>query len=117
VQFFTEEATSQESEVAGLRDSAGCFCGIFAYRLERDLLMGPILAVHGFTAVDVINSMHYIETLLDAAERRALKLGCAAVPIRLYNGQNELASRLRALGLSSEIGQFWKRIDAARSRN
>jgi len=117
VQFFTDQAVSRESGVHGLRDSAGCFCGVFAYRLDRDLLIGPILAVHLFTAVDVANSPRTIRALLDAAERRAHELGCAAVRISLCNGQDELASRLRTLGLASEIGQFWKNVDHRQSRS
>ena len=117
VQFFTDEATSRESGVDGLRDSAGCFCGVFAYRLDRDLLIGPILTVHLFTAVDVANSLRSIRALLGAVETRAVELGCAAIRIHLCHGQAELASRLRTLGLGSEVGQFWKKIDAAQSRN
>ena len=117
VQFFTDEATSRESGVDGLRDSAGCFCGVFAYRLDRDLLIGPILTVHLFTAVDVANSLRSIRALLGAVETRAVELGCAAIRIHLCHGQAELASRLRTLGLGSEVGQFWKKIDAAQSRS
>jgi len=117
VQFFTDEATSRESGVDGLRDSAGCFCGVFAYRLDRDLLIGPILTVHLFTAVDVANSLRSIRALLGAVETRAVELGCAAIRIHLCHGQVGLASRLRTLGLGSEVGQFWKKIDAAQSRN
>jgi hypothetical protein len=101
---------------AWLARLGGCFCGVFAYRVARDLLIGPILAVYLFTAVDVANSLRTIRALLVAAETRALELGCTAVRIRLCNGQAELASRLRTLGLASEIGQFWKKLDHRQSR-
>jgi len=117
VQFFTDQAASRKSGVHGLRDSAGCFCGVFAGRLDRDLLIGPILAVDLFTAVDVANSPRTVRALLVAAEARALELGCAAVRIRLCNGQAELGSRLRTLGLASEIGQFWNEVANMQSRN
>lgn len=111
VEFFNSPLASQERGVVGLRDSAGCFCGLFAYRLDMDLLFGRILAVHFFTAVDVANSPSTIRALLDTAETQAFELNCAAVRIRLCNGQDELASRLCTLGLASEIGQFWKKVD------
>ena len=57
----------------------------------EELLTGPILAVHLFTAIDVANSLLTIRALLDAAEAQALELGCAAVRIRLHDGQAELA--------------------------
>jgi hypothetical protein len=111
VEFFNNPAASPERGVVGLRDSAKCFCGLFAYRLDMDLLSGRILAVHFFTAVDVANSPSTIRALLDTAETRAFELNCAAVRISLCNGQDELASRLCTLGLASEIGQFWKKVD------
>lgn len=115
VQFFTEQAASQKSGVHGLRNSAGCFCGVFAYRLDMDLLIGPILDVHLFTVVDILNSPQTIRALLGAAETRAVELGCSAIRILLRPGQGALASRLRSLGLASETGQFWKMIDAAQT--
>jgi hypothetical protein len=111
VEFFNNPAASQESGIVGLRDSAGCFCGLFAYRLDMELIFGRVLAVHFFTAVDVANSPSTIRALLDTTETRAQELNCAAVRIRLCNGQDELASRLCTLGLESETGQFWKKVD------
>lgn len=112
VQFFTDQTASRGSGVSGLRDASGCYCGVFAHQLDRDLLVGPILAVHLFTAVDVVNAPRTIDALLDAAETRALELACEAVRIRLCNDQAKLAFRLRVLGLSSEIGQFWKKVNS-----
>lgn len=111
VRFFAEPAPSQESGALGLRDRTGCLCGVLAYRLDQDLLAGPLLAVPLFTAVDLVNSPHTVRALLETAETRALELDCARVQIHLRNGQAELASLLRAMGLSSEIGHFWKEID------
>ena len=112
VQAFAGPAAPQGSGVLGLRDQAGCLCGILAYRLDRELQACPILAVHLFTAADLANSRRTLRALLDAAERRALELGCKGLEIRLSRGQTELASRLRALGLSSDAKLFWKQIDS-----
>ena len=100
-----------------MRDLAGYICGVLAYRLDQDLRAGAILAVHLFTAVDLVNSLRTVRALLDAAEMRALELGCAGVQVRLYNEQAGLASRSRSLGLSSEAGLFWKKIGSAQTRN
>jgi hypothetical protein len=117
VQFFNDRAPGAESGVLGLRDEARCLCGVLAFRLDRDVVEGPVLAVPLFTAADVANSPRTIRALLDAAETRALDLGCMAVRIHLANGQAGLASRLRLQGLSPDIGQYWSKVDPARQRN
>jgi hypothetical protein len=113
VAFFTERIEPKVSGVLALHDGAGHICGVFAYRVERDLRAGPTLAIQLFTAVDVVNSLRTVRALLDAADLRAHELGCAGVQIRLSNDQAGLASRLRVLGLSSQSGLFWKQVDPA----
>lgn len=111
VQFFCAQTAAGDAGVLALRDPAGDLCGLLAYRLDRDLRVGPVLAVHLFTAVDLANSRRTVRALLDIAEARASQLGCAGVQIRLGNEQSGLASRLRALGLSSEAGLFWRKVE------
>src|SRR6266849_2962027 len=103
--------------VLALRDQAGCICGVLAYRLDRDLRAGPMLAVHLFTAVDLLNSLRTVRALLEAADGQALELGCAGVQIRLRNDQSGLASHLRSLGVAPEASLLWKKIDSAQTRN
>lgn len=117
VRFYNESGDASVSGVLGLQDQARCLCGIMAYRLDRDLLAGPILTVPLFTAIDVANSPHVIRALLNAAESRAVDLGCSGIRVRLGNGQAELASRLRAQGLSSETGLFWRKVNTAKRPN
>jgi hypothetical protein len=114
VQAFAGPAAPQGSGVLGLCDQAGCLCGVLAYRLDQNLEGCPVLAVHLFTAADLANSKRTLRALLEAAERRALELGCTGLQIRLSTGQTGLASRLRALGLSSDAKLFWKQIDSRR---
>jgi hypothetical protein len=111
VQFFSGQAAPKISGVNGLCDGTGCYRGLYAYQLERDLLVGPVLAVHLFTAVDISNSPRTLEALLDIAEARAFDIGCVAMRIRLCDRQTELASRLRDLGLTADNGQFYKRVE------
>lgn len=110
VESYIGPAAAPGSGMIGLRDDAGCLCGVLAYRRDRGLLGGPILAVHLFTAADLANSPRLVRALLNAAENRALELGCGAVQIRLSSDQTALASRLRALGLSPDAKLFWKPI-------
>jgi hypothetical protein len=117
VEFFNNPKTTTGSAVLALRDSVGCICGVFAYRLARDLQAGRVLSVERFTAADLANSLGTVRALLEAAEMQALELGCAGVQIRLYNDQPALASRLQMLGLLSEAGVFWKTIDPMHTQN
>lgn len=94
-----------------LRDQAGCFCGLLAYRMDQSGQAHPILAVHLFTAADLANSPRVLRALLEAAETKARELGCGALQIRLTKGQGRLASRLRALGLVSRGILLSKEID------
>src|SRR5450432_2353548 len=96
VQFFNDRTVAGDAGVLAVRDPAGSICGVLAYRLDRDLQAGPMLAVQLFTAVDLMNSRRTVLALLDAAEARASELGCQGVQIRLYSDQSGLASRLRA---------------------
>lgn len=117
VRFFSDPAAAQASGVLGLRDTGHCLCGVLAYRRDWDLQSGPVLGIHLFTAVDLANSPGTIRALLEAAEIRALELGCESLHIRLLSGQAALAARLRALGLSYDTGLFRMEIDPRRSRN
>jgi hypothetical protein len=111
VQFFSGQAAPKISGVNGLCDSSGCYRGLYAYQLERDLLLGPLLAVHLFTAVDITNSPRTVKALLDCVEARAFDSGGVAMRIRLSGRQMEMASRLRALGLTADNGQFYKSVE------
>jgi hypothetical protein len=116
VEHFSTQAAPKVSGVHGLRDSGGCFCGIYVYELDRDLLLGPVLAVHLFTTVDIANSPRTVRALLDTAETQAIKLGCMGMRVRLRNSQVELASKLHCLGLTPEA-QFHKKVALRPSPN
>jgi hypothetical protein len=117
VEFFNEPMVATGSGVLALHDAAGFICGVLAYRFDRDLQAGAVLAVHLFTVADLVNSPKTVRVLIDAAEARASELGCLGVQIRLRNDQARLASRLRTLGLSSEADLFWKKVGPAHTRN
>jgi len=116
VEHFSTQAAPKVSGVQGLRDSVGCFCGLYVYEVDRDLLLGPVLAAHLFTAVDIVNSPQTVRALLDTAEAQAIELGCTAMRIRLRNSQTALASRLHDLGLIPEA-QFHKKVALRPSPN
>jgi len=108
-QFFGGKPAA-ESGLLAMRDSGDCLCGLLVYRLHWSLDRGPVLTVPLFTAVDVANSLEAVRALLEAAERQASALHCAAVEIRLDRAQSRLADRLRLLGLSSGADVFGKTI-------
>lgn len=117
VAFFNGQSVAKRSGVLALHDQGGYICGVLAYQLDRDLRAGLILTVQLFTAVDLINSLKTVRALLDAAEARACELGCTGLQIRLYADQPGLASRLRALGLSSDASLFAKKIEPSQPHN
>jgi hypothetical protein len=117
VEFFNDQAATKRSGVLALRDPAGCICGVFAYRLDRDLRVGPILTIHLFTAVDLLNSLRPVRALLEAADMQALELGCAGVQFHLRNNQKGLVSHLRSLGVAPEASLLWKRVNSAQAQN
>jgi hypothetical protein len=117
VRFFNDRNMGEHAGVLAVRDPSGAICGILAYRLDRDLRAGRMLAVQLFTAVDLANSPRTVQVLLDAAEARAVDLGCAGVQIRLYGDQSGLAARLRRLGLSCDGDLFWKQSGPLPARN
>ena len=116
VEHFSTQAAPKVSGVQGLRDSVGCFCGLYVYEVDRDLLLGPVLAAHLFTAVDIVNSPQTVRALLDTVETQAIELGCTAMRIQLRNSQTALASRLHDLGLTPEA-QFCKKVESRASPN
>ncbi len=113
VEHFSMPVAPKVSGVHGLRDSAGCFCGLYVYELDHDLLLAPVLTIHLFTAIDILSSPQTVRALLDTAETQAVELGCTAMRIRLRNSQTALASRLHDLGLTPEA-QFHKKVDHIR---
>ena len=110
VEFFCDRSSTDRGVLAAF-SSAGYIGGVLAYRIDRDLRAGLVLDVQLFTPVDLLNSPRMVRALLDAAERRAIELGCAGLRIRLYDEQAGVASHLCALGLSPEARLFWKRAD------
>jgi hypothetical protein len=110
VEAFAGHAATQESGVLGLRDQSGCLCGVCAYRLDWGLLEGPVLGARLFTAADVANSKRTVQALLEAAERRAVDLGCAGIQIWLTSGQAALAKRvsprISAAGLTARLSSI-----------
>jgi hypothetical protein len=115
VEFHSAQHANRGSGILRFSDAAGCFYGVLAYRIERNLRPGLVLYIHLFTAVDLANSDDLVQTLVDAAEREAIKLDCADLQIRLTGAQVGLASRLRNLGLSESAGCMWKKVGPTKS--
>jgi hypothetical protein len=117
VQFFNRGEAAGKSGVLAVRDPADYIWGILAYRLDRDLRKGLVLTAQLFVAVDLTNTLRTAQAVVDVAEKRAAELGCTGVQIHLHKDRTGLASRLRALGLSSDASLFWKKIEPAQGRS
>lgn len=113
VHFFNDRASAGDAGVLALHDPAGYIGGLLVYRLDHDLLTGPVLAVHLFATLNLMNSPQTVRTLLDAAEARATAMGCNGIQIRLPHNQRSLASHLRTLGLSLDAGLYSKMVASA----
>jgi hypothetical protein len=109
VRFHNSQLPLDHSGVFAMRDRASCICGVFAYRLEQDLINGPIFSIQLFLAADILNSLSTVRALLDAAEVSASKLACTVVQVRLSKNQAMIGSQLETLGLATD-GYFAARM-------
>jgi hypothetical protein len=111
VRFHNSQLPAGHSGVLAMRDGGDCICGIFAYRVEQDLMSGPILSIQLFVAADILNSLSTVRALIDAAEVSAFKLGCGAVQIRTSSNQRVMGSHLQTLGLARDAYVSCRKIE------
>jgi len=112
VRFHNSQLPADHSGVLAMRDCGDCICGIFAYRVEQDLISGPIFSIQLFVAADILNSLSTVSALMDAAEASAYKLGCAAVQIRMSNDQRIMDSHLQTLGVTRDAYVSCRKVEA-----
>jgi hypothetical protein len=99
------------SGVIGLRNAGGYVCGLFAFRIDRDLRHGGVLAIDLFIALDIVNEDEAIQALLDAAEAKARELNCTRTHIRIDVVQKSIADRISGAGHRREAALFGKRLE------
>jgi hypothetical protein len=101
------------SGVVGQRNAAGYICGLFAFRADRDLRHGTVLAVDLFIALDLVSEGEATHALLLAAEAKARELSCRAVHIRVDAAQKSIADRIAATGHRREGALFCRCLEVA----
>ena len=105
------EDMPSSSGAVGLRNAAGYVCGLFAFRADRDLRHGPVLAIDLFIALDIVSEAEATQALLHAAEAKARELNCRATHIRLDATQKSIADRIAGSGHCREAALFRKRLE------
>jgi hypothetical protein len=116
-QSFARRLVDQEAPASGgavgLRNAAGYVCGLFAFRVGRDLRHGSVLAIDLFIALDLVSEDEATQALLHAAEAKARELKCLATHIRVDATQKSIAERIAATGHHREGTLFCKRLEPA----
>lgn len=112
VEPLVEASASSSAGASGMRNEAGYFCGLMAYRVDRDLQYGLLLVVTLFVALDLVDETAAVRALLDAIEAKARELDCVAVHIRLGGEQSSLAKNVKAAGFRAEAQLFSKPVEA-----
>jgi hypothetical protein len=108
--FVAGEAAASSGAMV-LSNEAGYLCGVLAYRRDRDLRHGAVLAVDLFTAMDLVRDQAAVQTLLEIAQMKAQELHCTATQIRIDCAQRLLAERFQAAGHRPSAMLFYKEVD------
>jgi hypothetical protein len=111
-QLVDKEAPASGGAV-GLRNAAGYICGLFVFRVGRDLRRGSVLAIDLFIALDLVSEDEATQALLHAAEAKARELKCTATHIWVDATQKSIADQIGATGHHREGALFRKRLEPA----
>jgi hypothetical protein len=107
---LAEDVAPPKSGAIGLRNAAGYVCGLIAYRVDRHLRHGLVLAIDLFIVLDLVNDEDATEALLQVAEAKALELHCTTLHIRSDRAQIRLRHQLAATGHREEASLFCKAV-------
>jgi hypothetical protein len=88
--------------VLGMRGGGDYLCGVMVYRADQDLRHGRVLALDLFVALDLVNQVLAVGTLLDIAEAKARELKCDAVHIRVGAKHKSLTKNIEGAGYMPE---------------
>jgi hypothetical protein len=85
-------------------------CGLFYYRKELDLQHGEILMADHFVAVDLLDPRPVVAALIEALEKLAYNLECAAIRSVVHASSSDIASELFSAGHYLEGATLWKTL-------
>jgi hypothetical protein len=84
--------------VAARREGRAFPCGLFCYRVERDLKLGKMLVADHFVAVDLLDPGAVLAALVEQLDTLAKQLGCQAVRSLVHGGAQPIVDDLYAAG-------------------
>ncbi len=85
-------------------------CGLFCYRVERDLEHGQVLTADHFVAMDLLDPTAVLDALVNALQDLGAQLGCSAVRGIVHGRQTALAGELSAAGHALEASLFSRSV-------
>jgi len=85
-------------------------CGLFCYRMSRDLEHGAVLVADCFVGLDIVGPEDVLQALIAELDALARRLRCKAVHSVVRNGWPELARGLSAAGHRPESATFCKLV-------
>jgi len=94
----------------GMRGGGDYLCGVMVYRADQDLRHGRVLAINLFVALDLINQVSALRTLLDVAEAKARELKCDVVHIRVGVNHKSLTESIVNAGYTADAVLLHKAI-------
>jgi hypothetical protein len=103
---FARQMTTRRADQAGIvvaqRVGRNYPCGLFCYRVERDLERGTVLSAEHFVAVDLLEPGAVLAALVEELEALGKRLGCGAVRSVVHGGQSDVRGGLAAAGHTME---------------
>jgi hypothetical protein len=103
---FARQMTGRRSDQAGIvvaqRVGRNYPCGLFCYRVDRDLERGTVLNAEHFVAVDLLEPGAVLAALVQELEALGKRLGCGAVRSVVHGGQPDVQGGLAAAGHAME---------------
>jgi hypothetical protein len=99
--------------VAARRSSRPYPCGLFCYRVDRDLFQERVLIAEHFVAVDMLDPNAVMRALVAELDRLGARLDCRAVRSIVHSDAGEISGGLALAGHVAEGTLLFKPLDGA----
>ncbi len=102
LRFAKQTAAARRAGRAGIvaarRTSRPYPCGLFCYRVDRDVVQGRVSIAEHFVAVDLLEPAAVLAVLVAELDRLGSTLGCAAVRSLVHGTAADVAGGLAKAG-------------------